>query len=1399
MSEKIDDNKIFSSDFLEKTKASFRELLKIIDTLKTELNAVLTVQKQMISSSDKKSTEGLKKRQKAITKVNQVSKEMLKLARDKKRLSAQLLTAESAEAKAVAATRIELARKKKAVKEEVLAEKGLVSEYQKQSKRLNDLRKRYKDLILIQGKETRATRKMRLEAQKLDKRLKKVDASVGQFQRSVGNYPKAFGRAGAALRSMGLAIGGLAIIRSITGIVRNFEQSQADLASVLADATIPELEALTKQARELGATTRFTAGEISGLQKELAKLGFSPTEIENMTEATLQLAAATGTDLARAAEVTGATLRGFGLGAENTQRIVDLMAKSFTASSLDMEKFSTSMSSVAPVANSAGISVERTTAMLGTLTDRGLDASTAGTGLRNVFLELSKRGITFEQAMTKINTATDKNAASLDLFGKRGAVVGTILSATGTDIFNLEQRLLDAGGAAEEMADKQLDTLNGSLKLLGSAWEGFILDLEEGTGVFGGLKDAIFFVAANLETLIKTVAAAGAAFLLYKSAVTIGTIALKAYKAITIGYTIVQALLTGSTKKAAAAMRLFNMVVKMNPIGLLITAITAAVAAIWLFNNATSQAVLEQEAFNKGLEKGQTAAAEYLKELKKVSAEKLRAISLDVTKGAITKEEGEVKTLEVLEDEKFKLDTKLIAAYDEVDDIKFELARRKKVFDDRLNNLIETKGSADYERPLVRRQFAKLKIQAAEDTAAAEAIKEELNKQSDALEDEIKGLKAKKVGEQAAADIAEADAEDAAAKKAAAKRKARYEKRQADLSAMLIRLQDLNDQAIKDNEAREKKQINRKFDREIAEINKRKNLTKTETDLIISLNKLRNKQLLEIEEDFQAKKRALIVEQLNLSAQIEAQAKRDTGGDSKRAELLEDEIKLQTQRLKLIDKQIDQGNDSDKQLLKRQRIYDGLVEINKELDSIIWGRLQTSQTERELSTFLAKNKIRENEKEIEVLQKKIELEGTSLELQNKIKELTLEISVSQQKIRDNVFDEEQEKLYEAQLRLQTEYNEKLINGTFETNKKIRKLMAKVDAETDPKKKAKLIKKLDKEKLKSKEEINKDILKAELELKKKLLALDVAALENKKALYKENSKEWLELQKQISDKEVELQNIDKQIDGLEVVAEKEKELWKQRLDAMKNFAEKAIEILDAKTDKEIENIDKELAASKDREKQLEELAAKGNLTAQQSVGAEIKRQAELERQKAQLEKKKYRRQLILEGLDLLSSKIDNGDKDAVTSTLNDMTRLLATLQFLPGFYKGTETTVEAALGKPNFGGKDGYLIRADGKEKILNPKLSSMTGNATTDEIVNGFLDNQIGVPDSSALIRPQIAQLNAPFQDSSQILKKFDSLENTIRSKPILSDLKFNELTKALVITVEQSGNLKRTHYKLKK
>ena len=311
-------------------------------------------------------------------------------------------------------------------------------------------------------------------------------------------------------------------------VVKDFDQATADLASILG-VTTEQMADLTKQAMELGAATIFTAAQVSELQKEYAKLGFTQEEIKGVTEATLELAAATNSDLGQSATVVGSTLRAFGLDVSQTQRVVDVMAKSFSSSSLDMEKFTVAMRAVAPVAKNAGFNIEQTTSLLGTLTDAGIDASTAGTGLRNVFLELAKRGLTFDEAMSKINNSTDKNATSLALFGKRGAVVGTVLAENGVSADALTEKLNNAGGAAKEMADKQLNTLGGAVKLLQSAWEGWILKMNESSGFGAGLTKIVKFLAENLDTLLTVVGRGIEVFAAYKAGIKAAAIANKLF------------------------------------------------------------------------------------------------------------------------------------------------------------------------------------------------------------------------------------------------------------------------------------------------------------------------------------------------------------------------------------------------------------------------------------------------------------------------------------------------------------------------------------------------------------------------------------------------------------------------------------------------------------------------------------------------------------------------------------------------------------------------------------------------------------------------------------------------------------------------------------------------------
>ena len=461
-----------------------------INTLKTAVLAVAETGKKL-----KKGVSTVKPKDvKTVQQFNALTEKSNQNAKNRLQIDKQLLTEKEK-------LKQQQTAQNKAIKTEVALGDKQINTLEKLRAR-NAAIKIAKDKVNYTTKKGQeAIKKLNAELNKNNKILDKNASKLGKLKNNIGNY-------GSALRGLGSALG---ITAGITGlvtalkgafnIVKDFEQGQADLASVLG-VSVDQMSALTKQAKELGATTTFTASQVSELQKEYAKLGFSMSEIEDVTEATLSLAEATGTDLARAAEVTGATIRGFGLSATDTQRVVDVMAKSFSSSSLDMEKFATAMSSVAPVAKNAGFSIEETTALLGTLTDRGIDASSAGTGLRNMFLDSKKAGLTFNEALEEVNGASDKTAKSFELFGKRGATLGVILAENQGAVGTLTDKLLDSDNAAKEMADTQRKTLGGSIKLLTSAYEGWILKMNEAGGVGEKLRNGIAFLADNFDTLI---------------------------------------------------------------------------------------------------------------------------------------------------------------------------------------------------------------------------------------------------------------------------------------------------------------------------------------------------------------------------------------------------------------------------------------------------------------------------------------------------------------------------------------------------------------------------------------------------------------------------------------------------------------------------------------------------------------------------------------------------------------------------------------------------------------------------------------------------------------------------------------------------------------------------------
>ena len=228
----------------------------------------------------------------------------------------------------------------------------------------------------------------------------KAEIGVARADRAFRRLTSPIRKLGKMLGSFGLFFGATAVVglvSNMVGVFKDFEQANKTLASVMQSATRAELIALQKDAKRLGATTARSATEVVGLQESLARLGFEAADIKNMTGAIINGSVAMNAELAATADLTGAMINSFdSFGSIDAPRIMDMMVASTQKSALSFEKLNTALPIVSGAANAAGVPFNKLLALLGKLSDAGIDASSSSTALRNIFLDSAKQGLSYE-------------------------------------------------------------------------------------------------------------------------------------------------------------------------------------------------------------------------------------------------------------------------------------------------------------------------------------------------------------------------------------------------------------------------------------------------------------------------------------------------------------------------------------------------------------------------------------------------------------------------------------------------------------------------------------------------------------------------------------------------------------------------------------------------------------------------------------------------------------------------------------------------------------------------------------------------------------------------------------------------------------------------------------------
>ena len=435
-------------------------------------------------------------------KLTASQKESARIAKQLETTEAKLLSLQKGQQDALIKTKTELQKTTAAKKKELTSTNALTGSYIKINAELNKNIARYKGLSSEQRKNSKVGGQLLTTIQRQDKALKKLDTQMGRSQRNVGNYSSAFRSLIGAFGVTGGILGFVSVLRSAGNTIAQFDKAQATTAATLGK-TKKEIDALTKSAIELGRVTQFTATEVSILQNELAKLGFTSEEIVASTGGILDLAAATDSGLGEAAKVAGAALRAFGLDATEMNRVVSVLAVATTKTALSFEDYATGLSNVAPVAKAFGFSIEDTVALFGKLRDAGFDASKATTATRNIILNLADSSSALSEslggpikdfnefipAMIKLRESGVDLNTTLQLTDKRSVAAFNQFLEGAESAKVLRDSLIDVNDELVEMVETRTDNVVGAWARLGSAWEGFILRFRDSSGFFKDFFD----------------------------------------------------------------------------------------------------------------------------------------------------------------------------------------------------------------------------------------------------------------------------------------------------------------------------------------------------------------------------------------------------------------------------------------------------------------------------------------------------------------------------------------------------------------------------------------------------------------------------------------------------------------------------------------------------------------------------------------------------------------------------------------------------------------------------------------------------------------------------------------------------------------------------------------------
>lgn len=284
-------------------------------------------------------------------------------------------------------------------------------------------------------------------------------------------------------------------------------EAEMSKVSAISGATGNDLDALTEKAKEMGAKTKFSASESAEAMEYMAMAGWKTGDMLNGIEGIMNLAAASGQDLAATSDIVTDALTAFGMSAADSGRFADVLAAASSNANTDVSMMGETFKYVAPVAGALGYSAEDTAVAIGLMANSGIKASQAGTSLRGMLSRMIKPTDEVQGAMDKLGISmtdasgnikpfdtligdlrssfsglseAEKTQMASSLAGQE-AMSGllAIVNASDADFNKLKDSIYNCDGAAEKMAETMQDNLPGQLTILKSSAEGLGIEIYE--------------------------------------------------------------------------------------------------------------------------------------------------------------------------------------------------------------------------------------------------------------------------------------------------------------------------------------------------------------------------------------------------------------------------------------------------------------------------------------------------------------------------------------------------------------------------------------------------------------------------------------------------------------------------------------------------------------------------------------------------------------------------------------------------------------------------------------------------------------------------------------------------------------------------------------------------------